>query len=63
MHVVAVLFYRFVKRDDRITPMITGKQIWEEDAPQILSLWSQLWRGLLALGLAAATVWYVVTKI
>jgi len=63
LHVTAALFYRFIKRDDLITPMITGKKAWEGDTPQALSAGSQLWRGLLALGLAALAVWYIVTQI
>jgi len=63
LHVAAALFYRFVKKDDLITPMVTGKKAWEDDAPQALNGRAQLWRGSLALGLAALAVWYLVTRV
>lgn len=62
LHVGMILFYKYFKKDDLIKPMITGTKSWEGDAPRLLNSWSQIWRGLLALGLAALIVWYVVTK-
>jgi len=51
LHVAAVLYYRLVKRDDLITPMVTG---WR-DAPESGESMTPapLWRFLLAAGLAA----------
>ena len=51
LHVAAVLYYRFVRRDDLITPMVTGNR----DAPgsgEMLAP-APYWRFLLAAALAA----------
>jgi cytochrome b len=43
LHVAAVLFYLLIKRDNLITPMITGrKQAEPSDAPRFASLWLAL---------------------
>jgi cytochrome b len=51
LHLAAVLYYRFVKRDDLITPMVTGRR----DAPASGEAMApaSLGRFLLAAGLAA----------
>ncbi len=56
LHVAAIVFYRWVKKDDLLTPMVTGyKEVHTaqelEDAPR-----APAWALLLALALAAAAV-------
>ena len=54
-HLAAVAFYRLIKRDDLITPMITGEKLVPAlSAPPRLR---SPWLALAALVLAAAAVW------
>jgi len=51
VHVLAILWYRIVRRDDLITPMITGRgAAVEGEAPLVPA---PLWRLLLSVALAA----------
>jgi cytochrome b len=51
VHIGAILYYRLFKRDDLITPMVTGRRAaGEDEAAMIPAPW---WRFLVAAGLAA----------
>jgi hypothetical protein len=56
VHVLAVLFYQFVKKDRLIEPMVTGNKAVEgAEAPRLASLWLALVVGVLAV----AFVWWI----
>jgi cytochrome b len=51
LHLLAILFYAFVKKDDLISPMVTGDKVGEHGEPTRAGSWPAL---VLALVLAAA---------
>jgi cytochrome b len=57
VHIAAILFYRFVKRRNLVTPMITGRdsELTGSDGALIAAPW---WRFALAAGVAAAFAWW-----
>jgi cytochrome b len=57
-HVAAVLFHLVYKRDNLISPMITGEKPWEEPLPE--SHKSPLWLAAIVAAFAAGTVWWLV---
>ena len=58
VHILAILYYRIVRRDDLITPMITGRGApVEGEAPLVPA---PLWRFLLSVVLSAAITFVVV---
>jgi cytochrome b len=59
LHVVAIFFYLFVKRDNLIRPMIVGKKLLPSDATPT-SISTPLLRVVVGLLLAAIVVWAVV---
>jgi cytochrome b len=59
LHVVAVLFYLVVKRDNLIRPMLTGSKAWRHHSlPQVE--FAPPWRVVVGIALAVLLVWYVV---
>jgi cytochrome b len=62
LHIGAALFYRFVRKQDLITPMVTGSAPLAPEDAQMLRF-APLWRAALLLALSAAVVWFVVTRI
>jgi cytochrome b len=59
LHIAAILYYRIVRRDDLVTPMITGRGApVEGEAPLVPA---PLWRFLLSVSLAA-TITFVVIR-
>jgi len=58
LHVLAILYYRIVKRDDLVTPMVTGRQPAGEGREALVP--APLWRLLLSVGLAAAIAFVIV---
>lgn len=63
VHVVAILFYKFVKKDNLITPMITGKAKLSNDVPtaavhveQTLGMWL---RFVITFGIAVLITYYI----
>ena len=52
LHVLAILYYLLIKRDDLATPMVTGRGKAGESGEAFVP--APLWRFLLAAGLAAA---------
>ena len=57
LHVVAILYYLVVKRDNLVTPMVTGRRAAPADGPAMTAV--PLWRFPLAAGLAAGLTWIV----
>jgi cytochrome b len=56
LHLAAILFYRFVKRDDLITPMVTGGRAGVPGERAMVE--APAWRFFIAAGLALAlTLW------
>jgi len=61
LHIAAVLFYRFFKRENLITPMITGnKSVSGKATPDLR--FTSTWIALLLLGIAVAGVALLVTR-
>ena len=57
LHVAAILYYRLIKREDLVTPMVTGvREAPEGTAPMVAA---PLWRLLLALAVAVGVAWWV----
>ncbi|TDI61763.1 MAG: hypothetical protein E2O92_02545 [Alphaproteobacteria bacterium] len=54
LHVGVVIYYLVVKKDNLITPMVTGRT--EKSAPEGIEFPS-LWRALFVLAVAAALIW------
>jgi cytochrome b len=54
IHVAAIVWYRVVKRDDLITPMVTGKRAYDTavKAPTIAPWWRVLISAAVAGGIA-----------
>lgn len=61
LHVLAVFFYRFVKKDNLILPMLTGKKVVEGAERDAQG--GSVWLGVLVLALSVAGVWWVVNKL
>jgi cytochrome b len=57
LHLAAVLFYRFVHRNDLIRPMITGSKAY--DAPVEAPQFAPAWRLVVCVGIAALFAWWV----
>ena len=62
LHVAAVLFYKFVKKDDLITPMIVGKKDWPDAAPTPSLRFTNPLVALVLLAAAYGAIWWVVNK-
>jgi cytochrome b len=58
VHVAAILYYRLVRRDDLITPMVTGRREAGEDGAAMAP--APVWRFLLAAALAAGATLAIV---
>lgn len=58
VHVAAVIFHLVYKRDNLITPMITGEKPWEGPLPETRK--SPLWLAVVVAALAAGAVWWLV---
>jgi cytochrome b len=57
VHVAAILYYLAVKRDNLVTPMVTGRRAAPAGGEEMMA--APLWRFLLAGALAAAITWVV----
>lgn len=62
IHVAAVLFYRFVRRQDLITPMINGRAPLAPADAAALDF-APLWRAGLLLAISAGAIWFVATQV
>jgi len=61
LHVAAILFYLLVRRDNLVTPMVTGKRAAPESGEAMIGapLWRFLIAALLAAGLTGAIVYLI----
>jgi cytochrome b len=59
VHVLAILFYLLVKRDNLVGPMVTGRKAFEE--PIAEPVMAPAWRIIAAAVIAAAIAWWVST--
>ena len=59
LHVAAILFYLFVKRDNLVGPMITGSRKWPASPSAPAPAQAPLWRILVGAALAAGLAWWV----
>ncbi|MDP5240204.1 cytochrome b/b6 domain-containing protein [Uliginosibacterium sp. 31-16] len=62
LHLAAIVFYRLVKRDNLIPPMITGNKDVPAETLIPETRGGSIWLGLLAFMLSAAAVWVLVTQ-
>lgn len=60
LHVAALLFYRFVKRDNLILPMITGYKQASQVPAGSRAHWQPAWLALLVTVLAALFIWFII---
>ncbi|HWU03597.1 MAG TPA: cytochrome b/b6 domain-containing protein [Novosphingobium sp.] len=57
VHLCAIVFYRVIKRDNLVAPMVTGWKAVEDDTPAPAR--APLWRFAVAAVLAAALAWWI----
>lgn len=62
LHIAAALFYRFVKKDDLITPMVTGWKDLPAGHEEAGQRTASTWLALALLAIAASVVWTIVTQ-
>jgi cytochrome b len=58
IHVLAVLFYLLFKRENLVTPMITGAKLWNRAEPSPVT--GSTWTAAVIAGLAALAVYLLV---
>jgi cytochrome b len=63
LHLLAILFYQFYKKDRLIIPMITGRKLLSESAARLDSLPRELLLGGLALAISASAVYVLITYV
>ncbi|MBK9615635.1 MAG: cytochrome b/b6 domain-containing protein [Uliginosibacterium sp.] len=63
LHVAAILFYRIVKREDLVTPMLTGNKRVPEGHAESEAQGGSVIRGAVVLALAALAVWFIANKV
>jgi cytochrome b len=59
LHIVAILFYRFVKQDHLVKPMITGNKEIPADSSTPDAQGGSVWLGLIALAIGLGVIWYL----
>ncbi len=64
LHVAAIAYYRVFKRENLVTPMVTGERCLDEgqaptNRPGFFAGWG---RFVVAVAIAAGVVWFVVTR-
>jgi cytochrome b len=59
LHVLAILFYLIVNRDNLIAPMLSGKKAIATDA-SVMPVIAPLMRAVIGVLIAAAIVWFIV---
>ena len=57
LHVAAILFYLLAKRDNLVTPMLTGAKAFQEDVPEPAR--APAWRAVVAALAAAGAAWWI----
>jgi cytochrome b len=62
LHIAALMFYTFYKRDSLIGPMITGSKPWRPGiSDQQLPRFAPAWMFYVGAALAAAVAWYITS--
>lgn len=61
MHLLAIAFYYFRKKQNLIKPMITGDDVIDFDAPSANDSWAMRVLALVILGACAVGVYYVIS--
>jgi cytochrome b len=59
LHVLAILFYLVVKRDNLVGPMVTGRKSFDEEVAQPAI--ASLARALIGIVISAAIAWWIST--
>ncbi len=62
VHVAAVGFYYFRKKEDLVTPMVTGDKEWAESVVDVRDNWGRRAVALVLLGICALGVYYLVNS-
>ncbi len=62
LHVAAILFYRFVKRDNLILPMVTGSKRVPADLVVADAKGGSVWLGIVVAAIAGVAVYLLVTR-
>jgi len=59
LHIAAILYYRFIRHDNLVSPMLTGRRVFAEavTTPRIASLWLALVCAVVAAALAVWVSW------
>lgn len=60
IHIAAVAFYFFRKKENLVTPMVTGDKEWGESIEDVRDNWGRRVLALLLLGICAVGVYYLV---
>ena len=60
LHVAAIAFYYFKKKDDLVTPMLTGDKEWSNTVVDVRDTWRKRVVALLILGACIVGVYYLV---
>jgi cytochrome b len=60
LHVAAIAFYYFKKKDDLVTPMLSGDKEWSQTVLDVGDTWGRRVVALLILGVCIAGVSYLV---
>ena len=63
VHLLAILFYQFYKKDRLIIPMITGRKLLSEPASMKDSLLRELLLGGVAIAISASAVYVLITYV
>ena len=61
LHVGAILYYRLVRKEDLVTPMVTGRRVAPAEGAAMAG--APLWRFLFAAALAAALTWIIANRL
>lgn len=59
IHVLAILFYLLVKRDNLVAPMVTGRKTIEREVGE--PAMAPAWRALASAAISAAAAWWIST--
>lgn len=57
LHLLAILFYAVVKRDNLVGPMLSGRR--EMAAPMIVPTFAPAWRILVGIAIALGLIWWI----
>lgn len=63
LHIAAILFYRIIKRENLVTPMITGNKEVAAESPLVSATGGTAALGLVIFALASGLVWFVTTRL